>query len=63
MSAKVNLGLTFYGGVSLAVFEAGIAYELVRAVQFSRAANRSVEVPEIHVNVVTGTSAGGLAAM
>ena len=63
MSAKVNLGLTFYGGVSLAVFEAGIAYELVRAVQFSRAANRPAEVPEIHVDVVTGTSAGGLAAL
>jgi predicted acylesterase/phospholipase RssA len=63
MNAKVNVGLTFYGGVSLAVFEAGIAYELVRAVQFSRIGNRPGQVPEIHVDVVTGTSAGGLAAV
>jgi len=63
MSTQVNLGLTFYGGVSLAVFEAGIAYELVRATQFSRLANRPHGVPQIHVDVVTGTSAGGLAAV
>jgi predicted acylesterase/phospholipase RssA len=63
MYAKANLGLTFYGGVSLAVFEAGIAYELIRAVQFSRAGDRPADVPEIHVDVVSGTSAGGLAAV
>ncbi len=63
MSNRVNLGLTFYGGVSLAVFEAGIAYELVRATQFSRARSKPASVPEIHVDVVTGTSAGGLAAV
>ncbi|AGA92206.1 putative esterase of the alpha-beta hydrolase superfamily [Thioflavicoccus mobilis 8321] len=64
MSAQVNLGLTFYGGVSLAVFEAGIAYELVRAVQFSRTGDsRRHGLPEIHVDVITGTSAGGLAAV
>ncbi|MBK1701634.1 DUF3376 domain-containing protein [Thiococcus pfennigii] len=63
MSAQVHLGLTFYGGISLAVFEAGIAYELVRAVQFSRTEDKPDGVPEIHVDVITGTSAGGLAAV
>ncbi len=63
MSRQVNLGLTFYGGVSLAVFEAGIAYELVRATQFSRTDSKPAGVPEIHVDVITGTSAGGLTAV
>lgn len=63
MSGQVKLGLTFYGGVSLAVFEAGIAYELVRAAQFSRRDDKPTTVPEIHIDVVTGTSAGGLAAV
>lgn len=56
---EIHIGLTFYGGVSLAVFEAGIAYELVRAVQFSRSRD---DLASLHVDVVTGTSAGGLAA-
>ncbi len=60
--AETHIGLTFYGGVSLAVFEAGIAYELVRAVQYSREAGGMPELPRLHVDVVTGTSAGGLAA-
>lgn len=60
--AETHIGLTFYGGVSLAVFEAGIAYELVRAVQYSREAGGMPDLPRLHVDVVTGTSAGGLAA-
>lgn len=60
--SSVHVGLTFYGGVSLAVFEAGIAYELVRAVQFSRQYKQREGVPDLHVDVLTGTSAGGLAA-
>ena len=61
-ATEKHIGLTFYGGVSLAVFEAGIAYELVRAVQYSRDAAALPQVPRLHVDVVTGTSAGGLAA-
>ncbi len=57
MENGIYVGLTFYGGVSLAVFEAGVAYELVRAVQFSRARD---EIEDLHIDVVTGTSAGGL---
>ena len=57
MEKGTYLGLTFYGGVSLAVFEAGVAYELVRAVQYSRARD---EVDDLHIDVLTGTSAGGL---
>ncbi len=57
MEHGTYLGLTFYGGVSLAVFEAGVAYELVRAVQFSRAREA---LDDLHIDVITGTSAGGL---
>lgn len=62
MTESVHVGITFYGGVSLAVFEAGVAYELVRAMQYSREPSRPGGQPEIHVDVVSGTSAGGLAA-
>lgn len=57
MEKGTYVGLTFYGGVSLAVFEAGVAYELVRAVQYSRVRD---EVEDLHIDLVTGTSAGGL---
>ena len=55
-----QIGISFYGGVSLAVFEAGVAYELARAVEFSR---QSKKRPDLHVDVISGTSAGGLAAV
>jgi len=59
MKERIDVGLTFYGGVSLAVFEAGVAYELIRALQYSREA----EIPDLHVDVISGTSAGGLTAI
>lgn len=59
MDDSTYIGMTFYGGVSLAVFEAGVAYEMVRAVQFSRHS----DLPDLHVDVISGTSAGGLTAV
>lgn len=103
MPRSIRLALTFYGGVSLAVFQAGVAYELVRAVQFSRLAERRrltgaaaavaapndanppdpnpanpdqarpnpshwaaadlAAMPQLHVDVISGTSSGGMAAI
>ncbi len=56
MEKGTYLGLTFYGGVSLAVFEAGVAYELVRAVQFSRVRDG---VDDLHIDVLTGPPPAG----
>lgn len=61
MGKPLHIGLSFYGGVSLAVFEAGVAYELIRTIQFSR--ENPDLVNDIHVDVISGTSAGGLAAL
>lgn len=79
MPNSIQLGLTFNGGVSLVVFQAGVAYELIRAVQFSRACNGhalaaaldadrirlpdGISLPRLSVDVVTGTSSGGMAAI
>lgn len=63
---KVNIALTFYGGVSLAVYEAGVAEEFVRFVQFCKSDGRagsSHGKPDVSVKVISGTSAGGLAAV
>ncbi len=56
----INLGMTFYGGVSLAVFEAGVAEEFIRFVQYCKKKLNGVDVD---VRVISGTSAGGLAAV
>lgn len=70
---KLNLAFTFYGGVSLAVYEAGIAEEFIRFIQFFRKYKKEhpeckISDPEsgisdIDVSVISGSSAGGLAAV
>lgn len=63
---KINLAMTFYGGVSLAVFEAGVAEEFLRFLQFCKERkNQYKELNNIDINirVISGTSAGGLAAV
>ena len=57
-SPAINIGMTFYGGVSLAVYEAGVAEEFLRFVQFCREQGKSVDV-----KVLSGSSAGGLASI
>ncbi|MGE5173352.1 MAG: DUF3376 domain-containing protein [Betaproteobacteria bacterium] len=58
MSDAINIGLTFYGGVSLAVYEAGVAEEFLRFIQFCRTKGKDVDV-----RVLSGSSAGGLASI
>jgi predicted acylesterase/phospholipase RssA len=53
----------FYGGASLAVFQAGVVYELIRLVQFSHGAGAPAGVPRLAVDVIAGTSSGGAAAL
>jgi len=58
MNDAINIGMTFYGGVSLAVYEAGVAEEFIRFVQFCRKQGKDVDV-----RVLSGSSAGGLASI
>ena len=58
MSKK--LAITIAGAVSLGSFEAGVMYEVVRAIgQHNQAV---AEADQIHIDVLTGASAGGLTA-
>ncbi len=58
MSKK--LAITIAGAVSLGSFEAGVMYEVVRAIgQHNRAVDGA---DQIHIDVLTGASAGGLTA-
>jgi predicted acylesterase/phospholipase RssA len=58
MSKK--LAITITGAVSLGSFEAGVMYEVVRAIgQHNRAV---AEADQIYIDVITGASAGGLTA-
>jgi len=63
---KINLAMTFYGGVSLAVFEAGVAEEFLRFLQFCKERknqHKDLNNLDINIRVISGTSAGGLAAV
>lgn len=61
---NINLALAFYGGVSLAVYEAGVADELLRFLQFCREQREQKhDIPDIKLNVIAGSSAGGLAGV
>ncbi len=64
---EVRVGLVLYGGVSLAIYIYGVVLEFMRAVQASagREENAYVDVlkdtnSRISVDIVTGTSAGGI---
>ncbi|MBF0457566.1 MAG: DUF3376 domain-containing protein [Nitrospirae bacterium] len=61
----INLALAFYGGVSLAVYEAGVADELLRFLQFCREQQKehNTNIPDIKLKVIAGSSAGGLAGV
>jgi predicted acylesterase/phospholipase RssA len=59
---EVRLGLVMYGGVSLAVYINGVAHELFRAVR-GRGVYRLIKRltrSDISVDVLSGTSAGGI---
>ncbi|HMK64342.1 MAG TPA: patatin-like phospholipase family protein, partial [Thermodesulfobacteriota bacterium] len=66
MNNKIKIGLTFYGGVSLAVYEAGVAEEFIRFVQFCRTRGKTYlqrTNTEVDIGVLSGSSAGGLASV
>ena len=59
---EVRLGLVMYGGVSLAIYINGVAHELFRAVR-GRGVYRLIKRltrSDISVDVLSGTSAGGI---
>lgn len=61
-SREVRLGIVLYGGVSLAVYENGVAQELFRAVQGVGVYKllKLLTDSDIVVDIMSGTSAGGI---
>jgi len=61
-SREVRLGVVMYGGVSLAIYSYGVAQELFRAVR-GRGVYKLIKAltdSDIVVDVISGTSAGGI---
>src|SRR5215831_8782292 len=65
-SMETRLGIVLYGGVSLAVYENGVAQELFRATRGDPAGPTAYDLikaiadTEIVVDILSGTSAGGI---
>jgi len=61
-SREVRLGIVMYGGVSLAVYENGVAQEFFRAVRGEGvyALIKELTDSDIVVDIMSGTSAGGI---
>src|SRR5262245_43464069 len=64
-SMETRLGIVLYGGVSLAVYENGVAQELFRAVRDSTTPTvydlvKDMTDSDVVVDVISGTSAGGI---
>jgi len=59
---EVRLGIVMYGGVSLAVYENGVAQELFRAVKGEGVYGLIKELTDsdVVVDIMSGTSAGGI---
>ncbi|HXS97569.1 MAG TPA: patatin-like protein [Candidatus Limnocylindrales bacterium] len=59
---EVRLGIVLYGGVSLAIYENGVAQELFRAVKGEGVYSfiKQLIGSDIVVDIVSGTSAGGI---
>jgi predicted acylesterase/phospholipase RssA len=59
---EVRLGIVLYGGVSLAIYENGVAQELFRAVKGEGVYSFIKELidSDIVVDIMSGTSAGGI---
>lgn len=59
---EVRLGLVLYGGVPLAVYENGVAQELYRTIRGEGIYGLVKELidSDIIVNIMSGTSAGGV---
>ncbi len=61
-SREVRLGIVLYGGVSLAVYENGVAQELYRAIRGEGIYGliKHLTDSDILVDIISGTSAGGV---
>jgi predicted acylesterase/phospholipase RssA len=61
-SREVRMGVVLYGGVSLAIYENGVAQELYRAVRGEGvyALLKDLIDSELVVDIISGTSAGGI---
>lgn len=60
---EVRIALAFFGGVALAVYESGVAVEFFRLVKgegFYAKLKQMGNVGDVAVDIITGTSAGGL---
>jgi patatin-related protein len=62
LTNEFRLGIVLYGGVSLAVYENGVARELFRAVKGERVYTflKKMLDADIVVDIMSGTSAGGI---
>src|SRR6201987_5488074 len=56
-----RMAITIAGAVSLGSYEAGVLYELLRAIRTHNEA-RTAEDKKIYIDVLTGASAGGMTA-
>ncbi len=57
---ETRIALTFTGGVALAVYESGVALEFFRLVSDPAYASLRKQLGRVVVDVISGTSAGGL---
>lgn len=60
MSYRIAIAIS--GAVSLGSYEAGVAYELINAIGQHNQNNRDRPERQIHIDVLTGASAGGMTA-
>lgn len=60
MSYRIAIAIS--GAVSLGSYEAGVAYELINAIGQHNQNNRGQPDKQIHIDVLTGASAGGMTA-
>ena len=60
---ETRIALSFFGGVSLAVYESGMAVEFFRLVSGDGIYRKLHEqIGPVKVDIISGTSAGGLSA-
>lgn len=57
-----KLAITISGAVSLGSYEAGVLYEIIRAIGLHNANGKTVPEDRIFIDVLTGASAGGMTA-
>ena len=57
-----RLAMAISGAVSLGSYEAGVVFEIVRAIGQLNTHNRNNPEKQIHIDVLTGASAGGMTA-